>query len=302
MADLTEDFIIQKCSVGNRDILFFLTFNYEVALQEVQNGQLFILKHEASWSYRDLSWTGISLSSEDVPELICFVLGRDGDVLVATKQGFHEEEIEYNGKNPLDFGPLQDINIIGHSAFAVGMGRQVYKRVGRQKWISFEAGIQDPPDDSIVGFNSISGSDEDEMYAVGWGGEIWLYRENSWTQLDSPTNLILNCVTISSNKDVFICGKSGVIIKGRFNSWNMVDYEGPVTDWITMTWFKEKLYLGDGYGLFSLDDTRLDEIIIPGEPKVPINSLSSTEDLLVATGSDCAFSTRDGVNWIRLPV
>ena len=45
MSDITKDFVFQRGTVGNKDILCFLTFNHDAAAKEVPNGQLFILKN-----------------------------------------------------------------------------------------------------------------------------------------------------------------------------------------------------------------------------------------------------------------
>ena len=301
MSDITKDFVFQRGCVGNKDIQCFLTFNHDAATKEVPNGQLFILKNGKNWSFRDFSWIGVSLSLETDPVVQCYVLGRNGELLVGTSKGFHEEFIQSGGQSPLTRGPLQDIQVINHTVYAVGMGRQVYKRVGQDHWVTLEVGIPAPPRDKIVGFNALAGWGESEMYAVGWTGEIWFYDGIKWALMDSPTNRILRDVVIGSEGTLYACGKGGIVLSGKHGNWGLIDYEGQLADWLTMAWFKGLLYLGDGYSLYVLKGDKLEEISIPGESTLPIINLDSNTAMLLAIGGDCAFITEDGNDWKRLP-
>ena len=304
---LTENFILQRGCVGDKDLIFFLTYNADAALQKVPNGQLFFLQDGNEWSFQDVAWTGISLTASVHPDLVCYLLGRDGEVLVGNNTGFYEEKINDNGANPENRGPMQCIRLIENTPIAVGMGRQVYKRIGQNHWEKFENGIDSPPPPpSIVGLNAIAGGSMDAIYSVGWAGEIWYYNGQNWQKLDSPTNLILHDVIAMSDNRFWACGQNGLLLNGTPKHINLVEYDGPVTTWRSMSWFLGRLFIADGQNLYVLeqedDGNSMLKIDVGDNESLPVLCLHSSEDLLLAVTAENAYVTEDGVQWKALPV
>ncbi len=107
--------------------------------------------------------------------------------------------------------------------FAVGMGRSVIRRVDRGNWIEFGPGTTDADRDQIVGFEEIDGNAANDMYTVGWRGEIWHWSGGTWRQIDSPTNANLNAVACDAKGEIFAVGDNGSMVRGAGDVWDFVD-------------------------------------------------------------------------------
>jgi hypothetical protein len=119
-------------------------------------------------------------------------------------------------------GHLRALKAIGESFYAAGMGRRVHRRIGPGQWEAIWA--QAPgPSDTVVGFEDIDGFGEDEIYAAGWQGEIWLRQSEKWTRLDSPVSANLNAVCCASDGMVYVVGDTGAMLKGRGDTWEIID-------------------------------------------------------------------------------
>ena len=302
MDKITKNFVLQRGCIANRNLIVFTAYNYDAAVQEIPNGFLFILNGSNQWSFQCVKWSTINLDICLQPSLICLVLGRDGEVLIADESGFNEEIIDDQGINPLNRGPLQNIAIIEGTGIAVGMGRQVYRRDSKNRWVRLENGFPPlPSGPKIVGFNAIAGHSLNDIYIVGWGGEIWRYDGQIWKSIESPTNVILHDVLMLPDESLFACGAEGVLLKGRGTQWDIIKYKGHVTNWRTMAWFHEKLYLADGHGLYLLDGDTIVPVNVYGEHPMPVICLRSTDEILLAVAADSAYVTDDGITWTELP-
>ena len=302
MDRVTKNFVLQRGRVFHRNHLFFTAYNYEAAMQEIPNGVLFILKDWSEWNGFDVKWSMVSIDICMEPSPMCLVMGRDGEVLIGSKKGFQEERIDDQGFSPLNRGPMQNIRFVEDTAFAVGMGRQVYCRMGFNRWIRFDDGIPTPPPiPEIVGFNSIAGQSLSNLYAVGWKGEIWHYDGKLWTLDDSPTNAILHEILMLADGTLFACGHGGVLLKGTGKQWEIVDHDGPDTNWRTLAWFRDLLYLSDGHNLFCLDGNAIVPVRVDDEGQIPVISLHATNEILLAVTADSAFVTDDGQKWKAVP-
>ncbi len=58
------------------------------------------------------------------------------------------------------------------------MKRQVYRRGGERRWTDMSAPFPKPRE--TAGFEAIDGYSSNEIYAVGWSGEIWQFNGKKW--------------------------------------------------------------------------------------------------------------------------
>src|SRR5215471_14666885 len=118
-----------------------------------------------------VSFTVVSMSLCTHPVRQMIAIGPFGEVFLTGTGESHEERIQAGDDNPTKWGALRHVRGIAGKAYAVGMKRQAYRRDGRDIWTSIDQDIR-PPQDQVVGFESIDGFGEEEIYAVGWEGEI----------------------------------------------------------------------------------------------------------------------------------
>ena len=107
------------------------------------------------------------------------VVSPDGDVYTYIGG---KETTEKISPEPFD---LRFCGAIAGSAYACGMKRQVYRRSGEARWVEMHA--PEPKGKRVAGFEAIAGFDEQEIYAVGWEGEIWELAKKKWVDRSSPS-------------------------------------------------------------------------------------------------------------------
>lgn len=304
MAQISDDFVLKRGYIRPTGWVGFVTSNPDADIDEVPNGQLFFLKEgEGEWGGRIFEWTAVDLAYVSKPEGTVVVLGRDGTALIVGQSGDSEEDVEDAGVGPARRGPMRRLRNVGEEIFAVGMGRQVYRRTGPNTWKRMENGLPDKrPLRQVIGFNSIDGFDPADLYAVGWGGEIWHFDQTSWYRLDSPTNVAIFDITCTVTGVSYACGQAGTILRGMGRNWEYIEYEGPERDLRSVAWFMDKLYLADGTALFLLEGDGLTQVDFGVGEVVPSQQVHATEHVMLSLSGKEAFTTRDGVTWTPVPV
>lgn len=179
------------------------------------------------------------------------------------------------------------------------MMRQVYKRVGVNKWIRLDTLAMEKTK-VVVGFEAIDGFSEQDLYCAGWEGEIWHYNGKKWRQLDSPTNLILFDCCCAPDGCVYVCGQLGTILKGREDAWEVLDHGGPKVDWWNCCWFQDRLWLACDRGLYTLGTGGALERVDFGEDEPgTFRHLSTADGVLLSTGPKDSMLF-DGNAWTRI--
>src|SRR5262245_13931437 len=152
----------------------------------------------------DTDWDSTAIAVARLPTEKVVVVGDDGDVVTFVGGKSVSEELK---PTPV---VIRNAREIGGYVYACGMKRQVYKRTGEKRWIDMSAPPVGPTEK--FGFEAIDGYSEDEIYAVGWGGEIWQYNGSKWANCKSPTNVILSAVCCAPDKTLYIAGQKGVLV------------------------------------------------------------------------------------------
>jgi hypothetical protein len=303
MVPVTREFVFQSGFVSSRARLAFVTNHVKATEDEIPNAQLFVFRNGRDWSQTVMEWSAVGLAGmlEPVPTVV--VLGRDGETLTGDANGLRQGQIDDQGASPLKRGPMRNIRAIAESVFAVGMARQVYRRMGDNTWIRYEDGLpSEIPHLKVAGFNSIDGATLDDLYTVGWGGEIWHHDGTEWWQEESPTNLALFDVLVVSPSEVYGCGQAGTILRGSTGQWSLLEFEGPKPTFRSMAWFNGKLYLADGLALYSWVDGVLSVVDFGVGEVVPSAHLHANDGILLSVAGKEVFTTPDGAKWDSLPI
>lgn len=245
-----------------------------------------------------IEWSPVGMTVAQYPIEQMVVISEDGNVYTfgSGKEGF--EKISYNGTNPLERGgPLRKIRNISNAVYAVGMKRQVYRRIAENNWTPIDDTVYSPGQ-NVVGFESLDGFNEEDLYAVGWEGEIWHFDGASWSQIDSPTNLILLDVCCAGDNNVYISGQMGLLIAGRGNKWKIIDTQFKENIW-SMVWFQDSLYLSAYSGIYRLHDNQIERINFKGDIPATFYHLAAGDGLLVSIGGKDVMGF-DGNAWFRI--
>ena len=254
---------------------------------------------ERKWySYR-LAWHATRIVCMERPEFRIVAIGPSGIVYVGNGLTNAEEHVDDSNEGPKRRGDMRDINLVGDTVFAVGMGRQVYRRVRDGQWQHEDQGVVARRGVSTVcGFNSIHGTSENDLVAVGFAGEIWTRRGGVWTKEGSPTNVVLHKVLVVDGGVTYACGQKGVLLSGSNSVWHEVTHNLQVDNFWGLGWFKGELYVAADAGLYVLrggkDLEPLDGAVLAG---ATTRHLQVLDGVLLSVGSKNVLFTEDGANW-----
>ena len=180
------------------------------------------------------------------------------------------------------------------------MGRVVLHRNSTGDWSGIGPGTTDADKGKVVGFEDMCGFSSDEMVAVGWGGEIWVYEAGQWSQKESPTTGNLNAVHCADDGNVYIVGDKGVMIRGRGDDWEMVETarKENLTDVVL---HKETLFVSTDFHLLKMGEDGLEPEteFADDRPPATCHALYVAQDGLVSIGTKDLTRRVDG-SWERI--
>lgn len=254
---------------------------------------------QGRWSRVDgLNWIAVDMSVCRHPLEQMIAIGEDGQVICLGSAKESLEQISCSNQTPLERGgPLRSVRGIGKKAYAAGMKRQVYRRDDEKKWVSIDDGVYETGK-PVCGFEAIDGFNEDDIYGVGWEGEIWHYNGAEWSRKDSPTNLILTDVCCADNGCVYICGQVGTLIVGCDNHWSIIDTDMKEHFW-SVKWYKGQLYASSYSGIYTLIDGNLTRINFVEDIPKTFYQIATGDDIMCSIGGK-DIMLFDGEHWSRI--
>ncbi|MEW8027128.1 MAG: hypothetical protein AB2806_05245 [Candidatus Thiodiazotropha sp.] len=214
------------------------------------DSSIFVVWHDGCWvASKSLNHRIVSLSTNGVLNNRFVLLSENGYVEFLGGGEQTQETI------------IRDINLpmtrvisIGNEIFTLGMGRQIYFRKDVNIWepVHKETLLEDRA--ILVGFQTLVKSGND-YFAAGWGGEIWRFDGIKWTNQGSPVNQILSDSVVSSDGEVFLCGKNGTVIRGQNGQWSVIDAEGSEEDFWSIVEYQGDIYVSSTLGIYIINDT-----------------------------------------------
>lgn len=289
--------------VRNKTLGYVLASVDELAAENVAFSRIYSIKDGKLGSV-DVDWLACSSTVCKIPEeRLVAIAQRGGTVFILGGGGRKLESISDSQKGfKRKPGLMREVRAIaGGRAYAVGTGRQVYRRDDAGVWKCIDAwsGL-DSKELVNYSFESIDGFSEDDIYAVGWRGEIWHYDGKKWTQIGSPTNLTLHKVLCAGDGTVYIAGKAGLLITGRENRWEPIKHEKTEEDIWGLEWFNGKIYASTVDLVYCLEDGELNEINY-GDAEIPTTCyhLSAADGILWSIGAHDVVQF-DGRKWTRI--
>lgn len=244
-----------------------------------------------------VGWPTISMAMIDMKEgRVVIALSPYGDYWelesITTKQDV--------GKIASFKGNLRRLAAVDGKFLACGMDRTALRRTKTGLWTSFGPGpLKEDPE--VVGFEDIDGYSATELYAVGWGGEIWWYDGKKWRRVDSPTSAILTSMTCAPDGMVYVVGHDGVMLRGRQDQWELIE-TGRAENLKDVAHLNAKIYVCTDFALFTLQESGLvaetDFAPAGDRPATCLHLLESSGEL-VSLGTKDVFVKRDAA-WQRL--
>ena len=264
-----------------------------------------ITRWAGSWSSKTFDFAAVSLCIVTHPERSVLVAGNEGTVIRWDAQDFSQEHIDTSPEGPPSRGNIREISTIGKHAYAVGMGRMVYRCEGPANWVRIDKSVRaDFAAEPDAGFNSSAGFDENEIYAVGWDGEIWGCIDQRWTRFDSPTTLALHKVVCAPDGYVYALGKCGLIVRGRRDQWEVMSQDETSEDFWGACWFRGALYASTARGIFCFAEGKLRPVDtgIKLKPRADcFYRLSAIDGCIWSVGEKMVIRSTEGVVWDELP-
>jgi hypothetical protein len=234
----------------------------------------------------DFKWDVIAISRIKFPLAQYVMVGVYGEAYFVGGGDMHEEKIEDKELNPSNFGQIRNTKSIEGYLYVCGMKRQVYKRFDVNNWelISYDL----TQEKGVFGFESIDGFSENEIYAVGWEGEIWQYDGKIWKSRNSGTKEILIEVVCGGDNNVYTISRGRKLIVGRNETWKTFELNIPI-DILSIAWFDNRLYACSFAQLFEWNGNNLIPVEITGDKPNSIHKINVGEGKLCIVGSKDLF-------------
>ncbi|MET9657194.1 hypothetical protein [Streptomyces sp. NPDC006510] len=282
------------------DLSYLITTN-DAAVSEGYTDSLLFSLDRGTWGAGTVEWPACSGTVCHAPTERYLVLGTDGSVRASGGGAVKEEApIASCGVDPRKRGPLREVRGIAKGrAYAVGTCRQAYVRDGEDQWkcIDQSAQASDIPI-TETSFESIDGFSEQEIYTVGWEGEIWKYDGSFFTQQNSPTNLALYKVRCASDGFAYACGQLGTLLRGRDDQWEVIEHESTKEDLWGMEVFDGQLYVSSTHFVYRLEDGKLKPVDFGDDVPQTCYHLSAADGIMWSIGPKDVMEF-DGSNWKR---
>ncbi len=285
--------------VVNRDLVVIIS-EQDRFIESKPHSIVFLYK-KGSWSKFIVDWPIVSVCGVDNGQVL-LSLGLDGRVHAAQATGFTSEDIDASQDGPIYTGNLLQIRIIQNDPYVVGMGRQVYRRLAPNNWERMDQSVrQSIEEEEILGFTSIDGFNYNDLYAVGYGGEIWHFNGKVWRNIPSPTNLVLNEVRCMSPDVVYVVGQCGVILRGRNDVWDIICENQVTENFWGIESFNGNLYLSTSDSVYKLVNEMLVKENIGLEGAGCASSLHANDGVLWSFGTKF-LSYIEGDDWNSVSV
>lgn len=194
-------------------------------------------------------------------------------------------------------GFLMDLRKIGTHWYTVGGQHQVLRQEGK-KWRPIDEAIfldGDEGDSALL--QSIDGTSETDIYAVGTNGAIFHFDGKDWTEFDPPTDNDFERVLCVAKDQVYLCGTENTLYRGTDDAWLPLTDPDEATFW-DMARFQGKVYVCSGVKLYVIEGDELEEVEVPIEGQPHFYRLDASDTDLWCAGGECVLQF-NGEKWTQ---
>lgn len=226
-------------------------------------------------------------------------LGEFGEVVTLLDGRFREQK---RIAGPVEIGPLRALARCGPThLFAAGTGLQIYESVDGKTWTAESVPSTDEESKVALAIEALYTLGPGETYGVGWEGLLCLRDRSSWRMLTSPTNLDLYAITGTADGVVYACGDEGAIVKGRLDSWQLIDHDTTREKLWGIASFRGRVLVAGMQLLYELIDNTLVVVEPPEFGPFPssLNKLVTNGNTLWSVGPKELFEF-NGTHWTPL--
>lgn len=239
-----------------KGLLGVASYLHELEDQDVEFTRFFMTL-DSKWGHREFNEDIVSVCyTKNGNDWSWWLLSKRGKVMSVTPKGRFDEIISDAGTGPNKLGYLCQIKVINGELYTCGLCRQVYKRKQGQ-WVRMDDRVLS--EDAKYGFRAMDGTAANNIHAVGYEGEIWYYNGGGWRPGASPTNITLEAIRFISPELCYICGKSGMVIRGYKDDWEVIENDSKENLW-GLEHFEGKVYLSSPKGLYTIEDDRVEPL------------------------------------------
>jgi hypothetical protein len=267
-----------------------------------------------------------------------YVMSREGDLLnVESGVASKVEDVTLRGSQH-QLGFLNKLRQVGATLYAVGAGGQAYRREANGGWRVLDRALLDGPradSEWILEFArnpalledpgqhsqllarldreraklfwALAGEAEDAIYVCGerTDGLLYLWNGVEATACALPASGSLRDILIAPDGAVWICGRDGLVLRGRGRNFNVVLDLGHEPRFASLAWFEDRLYLGSSSGPHALYVLNNGEaaVVRTGLSPEPedAHTIEAVDGVLWIVGMK-ELVRFDGRRWDRIPV
>lgn len=243
----------------------------------------------------------VSCTTTPVPDYAFIAVAESGREVDIGNGALRQEIVALGEHSPASNGPLTAVRACADGqVFCVGTARQAYRKTGGSSWVRVDQTCKpdDPEVRSSTAFLAIDGFSAEEVYAVGWDGEIWRFDGAGWHQIDSPTKAALHGVHCAPDGAVYACGQSGTLLKGRGSDWRVLEQSNSEEDLRSVCMFEGSLYTCSVNLVYRWHDGELD-IAMMDSPVSTTGRLTIADRQMLSIGLKDV-TIFDGRNWHRI--
>jgi hypothetical protein len=207
----------------------FIAVEDDRARENVPHG-LVLTCRDGKWLGAEIGERLISCTRTGVSSYSFIAIAESGRELIIGDGGVRQELVATGPHSPTANGPLTAVKCWNNDIiFSVGTARQVYRKASVDSWERCDQSCKSKNkwERASSSFLDIDGYSLDEVYAVGWDGEIWMFDGASWKRMNSPVKLALHSVCCAPDGTVYACGQSGALLRGRRSDWTVMGRCGP---------------------------------------------------------------------------
>lgn len=295
----------KKCSIKNVNLSSVKALSKEriIVLCETEKDreidslyQHFIRKKDGKWSSLKCPKSS-SVFGRNIQEMEIYIIGINGVIVRGDKTGWQMENIPEVEK----IGAIRSATSINDEIYIVGMGQQVYKRISKNNFKKLTPQNQDISKIEVSGFNTIISDNNMDLFAAGFGGEIWKFSNESWSKEKSPTEYILETSLKLPNGDLIFCGQAGQIVikKNNKNNFELIEQSLTTDTFWDVCLYKDKIFLATSTQIFEMNfKFELKENILTLDNKISTGHLSVADGMIWSSGGEFLYSSEDGCQWI----